>query len=149
MASNTYFCALFLHATVVSQHVAISVKFRLWAKSPDAIPPSWPTRSASTKPVLASSQSAKVLMGIDFLRSESGFVPFLPLPSLYLSFSGFRSLSIVEALILSSFSLTSGERSISLCYSSFFTVSAMNGASLLLHIKSKTTQILLNAKNTS
>jgi len=57
VASNTCFCALFLHATVISQHVAISVKFKLWAKSPDAIPPSWPTRSASTKPGLASSQS--------------------------------------------------------------------------------------------
>jgi len=40
MASNTYFCALFLHATVVSQHVAISVKFKLWAKSPEVFSPS-------------------------------------------------------------------------------------------------------------
>jgi hypothetical protein len=82
MAENICTRALFLHAAVISQEVAISTKFRFCIKSPDAIPPSWPTRSASIKPGFVSSQSVKVLMGMAFLRSVPGFIPFLPLPSL-------------------------------------------------------------------
>ena len=47
-------------------------------KSPEPFPPSWPTRSASTKLGFASSQPAKVLIGIAFLSKVPGFVPFLP-----------------------------------------------------------------------
>ena len=114
IAPNTCTCALFMHATGISQHVAISIKFKLCAKSPKVFPPSWPTRSASTKPGFASSQSANVLIGIAFFSSEPGFVPDLPLPSLCLSLSGFRSLSMVEAETLKSFSLTVGSKFISL-----------------------------------
>jgi len=103
-----------MHATGISQHVTISTKFKLWIKPPELFPPSWPTRSASTKPGFASSQSANVLIGIAFFSSEPGFVPDLPLPSLHLSLSGFRSLSMVEAETLSSFSLTAGYKFISL-----------------------------------
>ena len=106
MAPNTWTWALFLQAAAISHEVAIFTKFRLCIKSPELFPPSWATRSASTNPGFVSSQLAKVLIGIDFFKSAPGRVPFLPFPSLWRSFSGFSSLSIVEAEILSSFSLT-------------------------------------------
>ena len=79
-----------MHAQDSSHPVKISTKFKLCAKSPDAFPPSWPTRSASRYPGFFSFQSEKVLIGIAFLSSVPGFVPFLPLPSLYLSFLRFK-----------------------------------------------------------
>ena len=49
--------------------VAISVTVKVKQNSPEALPPSWPTRSISTNPGTASSQSAQVRTGIwDFNR---------------------------------------------------------------------------------
>ena len=104
--AKTHTWALFFTATISSQPVAISVKLRLWLKSPLVAPPSWETKSTSKKPGTFSSQSAKVLMGILFFSKVPGLVVDLPF-ILYRFLNSARSLSIVAALILKSFSLTS------------------------------------------
>jgi len=57
-ASNTHFSALFLTDRFTVHPVAMSVTVRVKQCSPEALPPSWPTRSISTNPGTASSQSA-------------------------------------------------------------------------------------------
>src|SRR5664279_177718 len=52
----------------------MSVTVRVKQCSPDALPPSWPTRSISTNPGTASSQSAQVRIGICDFSSVPGLV---------------------------------------------------------------------------
>src|SRR5665811_93501 len=74
IAANTHFCALFFTDLVSVQPVAISVISRVKQNSPEEFPPSWPTRSISTKPGLASSHSAQVRIGIESFNRVPGLV---------------------------------------------------------------------------
>ena len=51
----------------------------MWQNSPEALPPSWPTRSISKKPGSCSFQSAKVRIGIWCFRRLPGLVWVRPL----------------------------------------------------------------------
>ena len=68
-ASKTHLAALFRTDRFTVQPVAMSVTVRVKQNSPKLLPPSWPTRSISTKPGTASSHSAQVRIGIwDFSK---------------------------------------------------------------------------------
>jgi hypothetical protein len=71
-ASNTHLSALFRTDRFTVHPVAMSVTVRVKQNLPDAVPPSWPTRSISTNPGTASSYSAQIRMGRrDFSRVPS------------------------------------------------------------------------------
>jgi hypothetical protein len=128
--AKTHTWALFFRAIISSQPVQISVKLRLWLKSPLSAPPSWETRSTSKKPGLASSQSVKVLIGILFFSKVPGLVVDLPF-ILYRFLISANILSIVAALILKSFFLTLTFSLISPHFSNTGMISFKKGASLL------------------
>jgi len=97
--AKTHTWALFFTAIISSQPVEISVKFKLWIKSPLTAPPSWETRSVSKKPGLASSQSAKVLIGILFFSKVPGLVVDLPFILYLLPILSFYLLHIFNKII--------------------------------------------------
>ena len=63
-AARTHLASLVGTERFSVQPVAISVTVRVNANGPMVFPPSWETKSISTKPGLASSQSAQVRTGI-------------------------------------------------------------------------------------
>ena len=73
-ASKTHLAALFRTDRFTVQPVAMSVTVRVKQNSPKLLPPSWPTRSISTKPGTASSHSAQVRIGIWDFSSVPGLV---------------------------------------------------------------------------
>jgi hypothetical protein len=73
-ASKTHFAALFRTDRFTVHPVQMSVTVRVKQNSPKLLPPSWPTRSISTKPGTASSHSAQVRTGIWDLSSVPGLV---------------------------------------------------------------------------
>ena len=73
-ASNTHFSALFCTDRSTVHPVPMSVTVRVKQNSPDAFPPSCPTKSISTKPGTASSQSAQVRIGIYDFSNVQGLV---------------------------------------------------------------------------
>jgi hypothetical protein len=100
-ASNTHFSALFCTDLFTVHPVAISVTVSVKQNCPDALPPSWPTRSISTNPGAASSHSAQVRIGICDFSSDPGLVWLRPRGSIFArSPASFRS--IVAALIRAS-----------------------------------------------
>ena len=128
--AKTHTWVLFFTATISSQPVEISVKFRLWLKSPLTAPPSCETKSTSKKPGTFSSQSAKVLMGIAFFSKVPGLVVDLPF-ILYLFLVSAKSLSMVAALIFHSFSLILRFSLISPHFSNTGTISDKKGGQSL------------------
>ena len=131
--ANTHLWALFWTAVISSHPVAISMKFRLWIKSPLKSPPPWLTKSISKKPGLVLSQSLKVRTGIFFFKRLPGLVVDLPLICCFFRMSANRR-SIVAAEMLKSFSLTSWVIFISLCFSNTGINSDKKGANLLEQI---------------
>ncbi|WP_346231471.1 hypothetical protein [Parafrigoribacterium mesophilum] len=97
-ASNTHFSPLLRTDRFTVHPVAMSVTVRVKQNSPEALPPSWPTRSISTNPGTASSQSAQVRIGICDFSSVPGLVCDRPRAS-SLARSGASLRSIVAALI--------------------------------------------------
>ncbi len=73
-AANTYFWALLRTEWFTVHPVLISVTVRVKKNSPRLLPPSWPTRSISTKPGTASSHSVQVRTGVWDLSKEPGLV---------------------------------------------------------------------------
>lgn len=73
-ASNTHFRTYFLTDRLTVHPVAMSVRVRVKQCSPEGLPPPWTTRSISTKPATASSQSARVRIGICDFSSVPGLV---------------------------------------------------------------------------
>ena len=78
IASVTQIAALFGTERFTVQPVATSVIVRVKQNSPKEFPPSWPTRSISTKPGRASSHSDQVRIGIWDLSSDPGLVWLRP-----------------------------------------------------------------------
>jgi hypothetical protein len=147
-AASTHFCALFCTARGSVQPVAMSVTSRLWQKSPRGFPPSWPTQSISTKPGMASSQSAQVRTGIWLFNSEPGLVPDRPLIESFARSAANRR-SIVAADITTSCSRTSSLMVSSPTARSRSTISGRNGAIRLPAGASITAQTNLSAMITS
>ena len=108
-AVSTHFWALFGTELFTVQPVAISVTVSVKQHSPDAVPPSWPTRSISTNPCTASSQSAQVLTGIWDFSKDPGFV-WDPPRNTSFARSGASRRSIVAALIRISSAASSSAR---------------------------------------
>jgi hypothetical protein len=77
-ASKTHFWALLRTDRLTVHPVAMSVTVRVKQNSPDALSPSWPTRSISTNPGTVSSHSAQVRTGICELNSDPGLVWLRP-----------------------------------------------------------------------
>ena len=75
------FAGLVAHAAVLRPTGGDVGDASVQACSPAASPPSWDTRSISTNPGLASSQSAQVRTGIWLLSSEPNLVRLRPLSS--------------------------------------------------------------------
>ena len=78
MASATRMADLLGTDRLIVQPVAISVTVKVKQNSPKELPPSWPTRSISTKPGVTSSHSDQVRMGIWVLSREPGLVWLIP-----------------------------------------------------------------------
>ena len=87
-AASTHLRALLRTLRFSVQPVAMSVTVSVQACSPAALPPSWPTRSISTNPGTASSQSAQVRTGIWLLSSEPGLVRERPFSSCFSLLAG-------------------------------------------------------------
>src|SRR5699024_12292409 len=83
-ASKTHFAALFFTDLFTVQPVLMSVTVRVKQYSPEALPPSWPTRSISTNPGTASSHSAQVRKGICDFNRDPGLGGGAPLGRLFL-----------------------------------------------------------------
>src|ERR1700756_2248812 len=78
-AAKTHLAALLGTERFSVQPVAMSVTVSVNANWPAVLPPSWETRSISTNPGWASSQSAQVRTGIWRLSSDPGLVAARPL----------------------------------------------------------------------
>ena len=78
-APRTHLASLLGTERFSVQPVATSVTVSVKANGPKGLPPSWETKSISTKPGLASSQSAQVRTGIRLLSSDPGLVARRPL----------------------------------------------------------------------
>ncbi len=112
------------------QPVAMSVTVNVQACSPAGLPPSWLTRSISTKPGTASSQSAHVRTGIWLLSRVPGLVHERPLTAYFLR-SGANRRSTVAADMPTSSAAVSSSMSNSPNRRSTATNSPSIGASLL------------------
>ena len=112
------------------QPVAMSVTVRVQACSPAAWPPSWLTRSISTNPGTASSQSAHVRIGIWLLSRLPGLVRERPRAAYFLR-SGANRRSMVAADIPASSAAVSSSMSNSPYRRSTAINSPSIGASLL------------------
>src|SRR6476646_7429853 len=77
-ARKTHVLALLGTERFSVQPVAMSVTVSVNACWPARLPPSWETRSISTNPGRASSQSAQVRTGIWLLSSDPGLVTARP-----------------------------------------------------------------------
>ena len=77
-AARTHFASLLGTERFSVQPVAMSVTVSVNACGPAGLPPSWPTRSTSTNPGRASSQSAQVRTGIWLFSSDPGLVVHVP-----------------------------------------------------------------------
>lgn len=97
-ASKTHRWALLRTDRLTVHPVAISVTVRVKQNSPLLLPPSWPTRSISTNPGTASSQSAQVRTGIWDFNRLPGLVWHRPRGIILARCSAGRR-SIVAALI--------------------------------------------------
>jgi hypothetical protein len=115
---------------LIVQPVAISVTVRVKQNCPEATPPSCPTRSISTNPGTASSQSAQVLTGIWDFSSDPGLVCDRPRSTSFAR-SGPSFRSIVAALIRISSTASASVRSSSPSRRSKGTSTGSIGASLL------------------
>src|SRR5699024_467348 len=91
---KTHFAALFFTDLFTVQPVLMSVTVRVKQYSPEALPPSWPTRSISTNPGTASSHSAQVRMGICDFNRDPGLVWDRPLGSIF-----FRSPASLRSMV--------------------------------------------------
>ena len=129
-AASTHLRALLRTLRFSVQPVAMSVTVSVKACSPVGLPPSWPTRSISTNPGTASSQSAQVRTGIWLLSSEPGLVWQRPLSSCFLR-SGARRRSMVAADMPASSAAVSSSMSSSPNRRRTATSSARHGASRL------------------
>ena len=110
MAATTQLAALILTEWLTVQPVAMSVIVRVKQNSPVELPPSWPTRSISSKPGVASSHSDQVPIGIWCLNSVPGSVGERPLvPNAALGPRSLRSMDagLIEQSTLASSSLRS------------------------------------------
>jgi len=121
---------LFLTAIISSQQVAISVKLRLWIKSPLKCPPSWLTKPTSKKPSLVLSHPLKVRTERLFFRKLSGRVVDLHLICCFFLMVA-NSWSMVAAEMVKGFSLTCFVKLISPCFSNAGINSARKGANRL------------------
>src|SRR5665647_1819579 len=147
-AATTHFWALFGTDRFSVQPVAISVTVSVYACSPIALPPSWPTRSISTNPVTASSHCAQVLIGIASLSSDPGLVWLRP-RNVIAARSGASRRSIVAADIAVNAPATSSLTSSSPKRRSVATSSPNTGASRLPVGAPSTAQQNRNATTTS
>ena len=129
-ASNTHLAALFCTERFTVHPVAMSVTVKVKQNSPLLLPPSWPTRSISTNPGTASSQSAQVRIGIWDFSSVPGFVWDRP-RDIIRARSGASLRSIVAALIRTSRAASASLRTSSPSRRSSGTNTASIGASRL------------------
>lgn len=129
-ALKTLLAALFRTDRFTVHPVQMSVTVSVKQNSPKLLPPSWPTRSISTKPGTASFHSAQVWTGIWDLSNVPGFVWDRPRSvSLARSPASFRSM--VAALIRVSNAACSSVMSSSLSQRSSGTRTASIGAGSL------------------
>lgn len=135
---------LVAHRPVHRPHpVAISVPVKVKQNSPLLFPPSWPTKSISTKPGTASSQSAQVRTGIWDFNNDPGLV-WERSRGIGLARSLANRRSMVAALILVNNSASSSDRSSSPSARSSGTNTGKNGASRLPAGARNTAQHLIN-----
>jgi len=126
-ASKTHFSALFRTERFTVHPVAMSVTVRVKQCSPDALPPSWPTRSISTNPRTASSHSAQVRIRICDFNSVPGLV-WDRSRDIIVSRSGPSRRSIVGALMRTNRAASASVRSNSPSRRSNATTTASIGA---------------------
>ena len=74
IAATTLTAALFGTDRFTVHPVATSVIVSVKQNSPKLLPPSWPTRSISTKPGVPSSHSDQVRIGIWYFNNDPGLV---------------------------------------------------------------------------